>query len=230
MAKTHWEPHGRQRTLGLVVMNKIGTRLEGTHYLTNITSASLRKVADLWKVIRREHTHTHRITDDHFSYPSIFACSFKAWNLQVWSYREVPLYPSAPLTSLRFWVIVLEGQCQDFAATLTLGWFSFPELPSQVLTPEPQPIILLLDAFRRVLRGQRVGGRITQGSGTRRTRLSSQGTSAQPDTDVKARNFLHVAQKRQVPFQSSGSPPLVLWDGGKFFRSSNNSYCRSLCS
>ena len=48
----------------MVVMNKIGTRLEGTQYLTNITSASLRKVSDLWKVIR-EHTHTYTHTHTH---------------------------------------------------------------------------------------------------------------------------------------------------------------------
>jgi len=40
---------------------------------------------------------------------------------------------------------------------------------------------------------------------TWRTELIT-GTSAQPDRDVKARNFLQGAQKSQVPSQSSGSP------------------------
>ena len=50
------------RTLGLVwgvVLNKVRLRLEGTQRLTNTTSTSLREVSDLWKVIRKEHTHTH---------------------------------------------------------------------------------------------------------------------------------------------------------------------------
>lgn len=93
-----------------------------------------------------------------------------------------------------------------FGVTLRCGWLSFPEFPDQVWCPEPLPVVLLVDAFRRVIGGR--SGRLEDCTRVRNTqdRAVITGTPAQTDMEVKAPDFLQVAWKWQVSSQSSGSP------------------------